>query len=629
MENYNTFTLLVEGSRSLDVADVEYQTETGGIIGLVVLAVAGTAVPAIYFFGENMEKAHEASVVKGMDGLAMIIDDHKKQAADVASAMAGYPGVAQAIETKDAAAMVRLLGPMAKQFGVDSVTVSDEKGVVVARTRDKKAGDSVANQVIVQKALQGEATAGVEPGTVVRLSVRAGAPVKNAAGKIVGVVMPSFAVTHNDIVDRVKKLYGTDATLFHGDERVSTTIIKDGKRQVGTKLNEQIAAKVLGERQRYVGRTEILGMQYLTAYMPLKGPDGKPIGVIFAGQNITEMLQERNNMMMVIGAAAFVTIALGVLLALLLARGIAGPIGELAEGVSLVAAGDLSRTVAVASRDELGTLAEGFNKMVADLRALVRHVNGLAEGLAASSEELSASAEQAAQTAAAGGDDHGCGGRHVGGVSSVADYGDQGDGGRFGRGGHEAGRAVKGDRPDHRYDFGHRRPDESAALNAAIEVARAGEQGRGFAVVAEEVRKLAEQSEQAAAQIASLIGSIQEDTAQAVAAMAKGTREVGEGAEKVTAAGEAFRNINRLVNDVSGRAYGIAAAVDRPAEGSEQTVQAVGGIEAISRDTMGQTETVSAATEEQSASMEEIASSSRELAKLAAELREAVMRFRV
>jgi methyl-accepting chemotaxis protein len=297
-----------------------------------VLAVAGTAVPAIYFFGENMEKAHEASVVKGMDGLAMIIDDHKKQAADVASAMAGYPAWRRRSRRRTPPRWCGLLGPMAKQFGVDSVTVSDEKGVVVARTRDKKAGDSVANQVIVQKALQGEATAGVEPGTVVRLSVRAGAPVKNAAGKIVGVVMPSFAVTHNDIVDRVKKLYGTDATLFHGDERVSTTIIKDGKRQVGTKLNEQIAAKVLGERQRYVGRTEILGMQYLTAYMPLKGPDGKPIGVIFAGQNITEMLQERNNMMMVIGAAAFVTIALGVLLALLLARGIAGPIGELAEG---------------------------------------------------------------------------------------------------------------------------------------------------------------------------------------------------------------------------------------------------------------------------------------------------------
>jgi len=548
---------------------------------------------------------------------------------------------------------------------------------VIARTHDKKAGDSVANQANVQKALRGETTAAVEPGTIVRLSVRAGAPVKNAAGKVVGVVTPGYTATHNDIVDRVKKLYGTDATLFHGDERVSTTIAKDGKRQVGTKLNGQIAAKVLGEGQRYIGKAEILGMQYLTSYMPLKGPDGKPIGVIFAGQNITEMLQERNKMMMVIGAAAFVTMALGVLLALLLARGIAGPIGKLAEGVSLVAAGDLSRTVAVASRDELGTLAEGFNKMVADLRALVQHVNGLAEGLAASSEELSASAEQAAQAAGQVAttitDVAGGAGKQLEAVSVAAtavgrmsaDVRQMADDARASA--ELAGRAaqtaaaggVSVESAVSQIAAIKATVDDSAAvvmklgeqsreigqiidtisgiagqtnllaLNAAIEAARAGEQGRGFAVVAEEVRKLAEQSEQAAAQIASLIGSIQEDTAQAVAAMAKGTREVGEGAEKVTAAGEAFRNINGLVNDVSGRAYGIAAAVGRLAEGSEQTVQAVGGIEAISRDTMGQTETVSAATEEQSASMEEIASSSRELAKLAAELREAVMKFRV
>ena len=57
------------------------------------------------------------------------------------------------------------------------------------------------------------------------------------------------------------------------------------------------------------------------------------------------------------------------------------------------------------------------------------------------------------------------------------------------------------------------------ALNAAIEAARAGEHGKGFAVVADEVRKLAEQSQLSAGQIASLIGEIQLDTSRAVDAM--------------------------------------------------------------------------------------------------------------
>ena len=167
------------------------------------------------------------------------------------------------------------------------------------------------------------------------------------------------------------------------------------------------------------------------------------------------------------------------------------------------------------------------------------------------------------------------------------------------------------------------------ALNAAIEAARAGEQGKGFAVVAEEVRKLAEQSQEAAKQIADLIGGIQAETETAVSAMQDGTKEVRKGSEVVNTAGKDFAAIATLVKEVSKEVQDISAAIQQMASGSQQIVDSVKSIDNISKNTAEHAQTVSAAAEEQSASMEQIAASSQSLAKMAETLQSAISHFKI
>jgi methyl-accepting chemotaxis protein len=153
------------------------------------------------------------------------------------------------------------------------------------------------------------------------------------------------------------------------------------------------------------------------------------------------------------------------------------------------------------------------------------------------------------------------------------------------------------------------------ALNAAIEAARAGEQGRGFAVVAEEVRKLAEESQHAAASIASLIEEIQAETQKAVEVVEDGARRTADGAAIVEQAREAFERIGQTVEDVTSRVQQIAGAMTEVAAVAEQS--------------SASTEEVSASTEQTSASTQEIAASAQELARTAEELSGLVGRFKV
>lgn len=354
-----------------------------------------------------------------------------------------------------------------------------------------------------------------------------------------------------------------------------------------------------------------------------------------------------------IRVAAITSILVGLLLSialgLIITRSVNCGVKELAKTAAMLANGDLTARVNWDSKDELGDVGRAFNQMAAEFSSLISQVRQSADQVANAATAQTGTAERVfsisgrqteqAANAASSIDNLNMAVKEIAQrtldvVASANEASTMADEGQL-----VVNRAVMGiqqvagtvkESAELMASLGQRSDQigqivkvikdiaeqtNLLALNAAIEAARAGEQGRGFAVVADEVRKLAERTATATAEISKMISAIQAETSNAVTTMSKGSIEVSDGVGLANQAGLSLQNINNSVKGVVKMIAQISEATRSQSETTNEITQRVDQIAGMAK--------------ENTTSIDETTHASRDLQKLSAHLQQVVSRFKL
>ena len=457
-----------------------------------------------------------------------------------------------------------------------------------------------------------------------------------------------------EIIDTLHKDTGVDFTIFIGDTRAVTSLIKKGTndRIVGTKASDVVIAQCLTGGKDYFGKNLTINEEkYVVYYIPLRNSDDSIVGMVFAG------IPSKSASHAVINSILLMIISSVVITGLIFAGGMyvanktSGRMNKLAEQLIELANGNLSITVdpaLIARMDELGSISESAQILKDKLNETMNQITDMVGNLNSSSDELSTSSDQASEASsqvttaideitkrvkeldtAATGMKKSCDNAMHAMTNLITQNTNVTESVK------EIGQTIESTNQSAKSidTFSQAITDIATqtnllSLNASIEAARAGEAGRGFAVVADEIRALADQSKESADKIKDIVGQLLADSDASVAVMQKLNENFSEQSTQLDATKQDMHDMMENVNNVSESSELISIRVAELDKAKESLLSIISDLSAISEENAASTEETNASMEELNATFNILNSDAAQLKELAEKLSDTISFFK-
>lgn len=488
---------------------------------------------------------------------------------------------------------------------------------------------------------------------------------------------------HTDMLDSLVEGTDIDVTLFFDKTRRATTL-KDHntqQRMLGTDAADSIYDAVVQKGETVSVYDLVINEEaYYAYYKPMKGSDGRIVGMYFAGVPATAMNKYINSKAVVLVVCALGIVMIAILSIAFFANHIRKAIGEANDAISHLANGDLHTKIskkALRREDELGDMTRGVHSLQNELLSVISKVKESSRILNDAGMELSHTASQTSTTADEIG--HAVEDISKGAVSQAEEI--ETASAQIAEMGHVISRIVDSvgtldnasenmkNAGDHSTsiinDLSHSNDrtmdaiarigkqvnatNESAnkiseaieiitniaeetnllSLNASIEAARAGEQGKGFAVVANQIQKLAEQSNESAQKIADIIRDLLNDSKHTVTVMNEVQEIVNEQQEKLQQTKSQFGDVSRGIDLSRDETNGIKGQTNLCDTARAEVVDVITNLSAISEENAASTQQTTASMQELNATINLLADSANHLTTLSEELEKDIEFFHI